>query len=244
MQCISILQLPAFKGLISLLFLLAFCACDTHTTYRSSVPSYPVNIRINTYEGTYVHFVPENSYTYMIVDKDGTILSEQRSCIKTETFNFSFPGSDNYIPEDSFAAQNNSPWGIFFRVDDDLLSPSGGEVWIGTDTVGVSNYTTDGNYWLEKKIGNDWKRLGGDDTQASWGEETIQIVSQTAMRQVDWSSVYGKLDAGVYRMGKRFYNGTESIIQYAEFAIYQTGGIFGEGGEEALARVDAAIEKI
>ena len=151
---------------------------------------------------------------------------------------------DSYHTEDSFDAAKNSPWGIFFRVDDDLLSPSGGEVWIGTDTVGVSNYTTDGNYWLEKKIGNDWKRLGGDDTQASWGEETIQIVSQTAMRQVDWSSVYGKLDAGVYRMGKRFYNGTESIIQYAEFAIYQTGGIFGEGGEEALARVDAAIEKL
>ncbi|MGN0977426.1 MAG: hypothetical protein ACI4PH_05160, partial [Faecousia sp.] len=29
-----------------------------------------------------------------------------------------------------------------------------------------------------------------------------------------------------------------------EFAIYQSGGIFGEGGEDALARVDAAIEKI
>lgn len=179
------------------------------------------------------------------MDENGAVIAEQARRLEVEEDFYGYVSNvDSYQTEDSFDAAKNSPWGIFFRVDDDLLSPSGGEVWIGTDTVGVSNYTTDGNYWLEKKIGNDWKRLGGDDTQASWGEETIQIVSQTAMRQVDWSSVYGKLDAGVYRMGKRFYNGTESIIQYAEFAIYQTGGIFGEGGEEALARVDAAIEKL
>ena len=179
------------------------------------------------------------------MDENGAVIGEQARRLEVEEDFYGYVSDvDSYQTEDSFDAAKNSPWGIFFRVDDDLLSPNGGEVWIGTDTVGVSNYTTDGNYWLEKKIGNDWKRLGGDDTQASWGEETIQIVSQTAMRQVDWSSVYGKLDAGVYRMGKRFYNGTESIIQYAEFAIYQTGGIFGEGGEEALARVDAAIEKL
>lgn len=179
------------------------------------------------------------------MDENGAVIGEQARRLEVEEDFYGYVSDvDSYQTEDSFDAAKNSPWGIFFRVDDDLLSPNGGEVWIGTDTVGVSNYTTDGNYWLEKKIGNDWKRLGSDDTQASWGEETIQIVSQTAMRQVDWSSVYGKLDAGVYRMGKRFYNGTESIIQYAEFAIYQTGGIFGEGGEEALARVDAAIEKL
>ena len=179
------------------------------------------------------------------MDENGAVIGEQARRLEVEEDFYGYVSDvDSYQTEDSFDAAKNSPWGIFFRVDDDLLSPSGGEVWIGTDTVGVSNYTTDGNYWLEKKIGSDWQRLGGDDTQASWGEETIQIVSQTAMRQVDWSSVYGKLDAGVYRMGKRFYNGTESIIQYAEFAIYQTGGIFGEGGEEALARVDAAIEKL
>ena len=91
MQCISILQLPAFKGLISLLFLLAFCACDTHTTYRSSVPSYPVNIRINTYEGTYVHFVPENTYTYLIVDEKGYHFNGQ-TMPRKETDRFGYAG--------------------------------------------------------------------------------------------------------------------------------------------------------
>ena len=103
MQCISILQLPAFKGLISLLFLLAFCACDTHTTYRSSVPSYPVNIRINTYEGTYVHFKPEYPYTYMIVDKDGYHFNGQ-TMPRKETDRFGYAGVVVYI--DGFGTYN------------------------------------------------------------------------------------------------------------------------------------------
>ena len=124
------------------------------------------------------------------MDENGAVIAEQARRLEVEEDFYGYVSNvDSYQTEDSFDAAKNSPWGIFFRVDDDLLSPNGGEVWIGTDTVGVSNYTTDGNYWLEKKIGNDWKRLGSEDTQASWGEETIQIVSQTAMRQVDWSSV-------------------------------------------------------
>ena len=149
-----------------------------------------------------------------------------------------------YETQDSFDAQNESPWNIFFRVDDDLLQSGAGEIWLGTNAVGVSNYTTDGTYWLEKKVGKSWNRLGSETKEASWGDETIPLMSQTTIRQVDWTADYGNLEAGVYRMGKHFYNGSESIIQYAEFAIYQTGGIFGEGGEEALARVDAALEKI
>ena len=183
------------------------------------------------------------------LDAGGAVTASRVQRLESENqpdMNYSdyISSAGSYKMNNAFEASNDSAWGIFFRVDDDLLSPNGGEVWISTDAVGVSNYTTDGTYWLEKKVGNDWKRLGGEDTQASWGEETIQIGSRTAIRQTDWSSVYGSLEPGVYRMGKRFYQGTESIIQFAEFAIYQTGGVFGEGGEEALARVDAAIEKL
>ena len=150
----------------------------------------------------------------------------------------------SYEVEDTFTAQSNSPWGVFFRVDDDLLTPSSGEVWLGTDAVGVSNYTTDGTYWLEKKMGSRWQRLGGEKEEASWGEDTIRLQSRTTVFTIDWTDTYGRLDAGVYRMGKHFYNGSESIIQYAEFAIYPTGGIFGEGGEDAIARVDGAIARL
>ena len=184
------------------------------------------------------------------MDGSGNVVAENVQTLEIDKLE-GFGGYSGYISEigtyqiqDSFDATNESPWNIFFRVDDDLLTSGNGEIWIGTNAVGVSNYTTDGKYWLEKKSGKSWQRLGGEDKEASWGDETIKLVSQTTIRQVDWTADYGNLDAGVYRMGKRFYNGTESIIQYAEFAIYQTGGVFGEGGEEALARVDAAIEKI
>ena len=184
------------------------------------------------------------------MDGSGNVVAENVQTLEIDKLE-GFGGYSGYISEigtyqiqDSFDATNESPWNIFFRVDDDLLTSGNGEIWIGTNAVGVSNYTTDGKYWLEKKSGKSWQRLGGEGKEASWGDETVKLVSQTTIRQVDWTADYGNLDAGVYRMGKRFYNGTESIIQYAEFAIYQTGGVFGEGGEEALARVDAAIETI
>ena len=184
------------------------------------------------------------------MDGSGNVVAENVQNLEIDKLE-GFGGYSGYISEigtyqiqDSFDATNESPWNIFFRVDDDLLTSGNGEIWMGTNAVGVSNYTTDGKYWLEKKSGKSWQRLGGEGKEASWGDETIKLVSQTTIRQVDWTADYGNLDAGVYRMGKRFYNGTESIIQYAEFAIYQNGGVFGEGGEEALARVDAAIEKI
>ncbi len=184
------------------------------------------------------------------MDGSGNVVAENVQTLEIDKLE-GFGGYSGYISEigtyqiqDSFDATNESPWNIFFRVDDDLLTSGNGEIWIGTNAVGVSNYTTDGKYWLEKKSGKSWQRLGGEGKEACWGDETIKLVSQTTIRQVDWTADYGNLDAGVYRMGKRFYDGTESIIQYAEFAIYQTGGVFGEGGEEALARVDAAIEKI
>ena len=176
------------------------------------------------------------------LNEDGTVLSRSRSCMKAESIGYS-SGTDHYTPEDSFTAQNNSPWGIFFRVDDDLLQPGGGEIWLATNAVGVSNYTTDCSYWLEKRTGEHWERLGGENQTASWGVDTIAIRSKTQVFNVDWSDVYGNLDAGVYRMGKYFYSGSQSIIQYAEFEIAPTGGVFGAGGEEALARVDAAIAK-
>ena len=183
------------------------------------------------------------------IDDQGNVVEANRIRMDAELVGFfstedMFSGTENYAVEDSFDAQLNSPWGIFFRVDDDLLKPGSGEVWFATNAVGVSNYSTDGAYWLEKKVGSRWERLGGEGKEAVWASETIPITGRTQVRVVDWTEDYGMLDSGVYRMGKRFYNGTESIIQYAEFAIYATGGVFGEGGQEALARVDAAIARL
>ena len=94
MRCINSIQLFLFKGLTILLFFLTLTACDTHTTYRSSVPSYPVNIRINTYEGTYVHFV--HIYTYLIVDEKGYHFNGQ-TMPRKETDRFGYEGVVVYI---------------------------------------------------------------------------------------------------------------------------------------------------
>ena len=184
------------------------------------------------------------------VDDNGNIMDEHVSRLEADVLEGHSECSryissiDAYVLQDSSDAQSSSPWGIFFRVDDDDLEPDGGEVWLAVDVIGVSDYTTDGSYWLEKKVGNSWSRLGNADSEATWGDETIKLSGKTAVRQVDWTADYGNLDAGVYRMGKHFYNGTESIIQYAEFAVYQTGGIFGEGAEAALERVNTAVERL
>ncbi len=174
--------------------------------------------------------------------EDGTV--SNRSHIRLDSKEISFSLPSQYVPQDSFTAQQRSPWGIFFRVDDDLLKGYGGEVWVATNITGVSKITTDCRYWIEKWETDRWVRLGDQSKEGSWGEETIPVMGRTTIVNVDWSDAYGTLDAGIYRMGKRFYQGEESIVQYAEFSIPLTGGIHGKGAEEALARVDAAIEAL
>ena len=174
--------------------------------------------------------------------EDGTV--SNRSHIRLDSKEISLSLPSQYVPQDSFTAQQRSPWGIFFRVDDDLLRGWGGEVWFATNITGVSKITTDCRYWIEKWETDRWVRLGDQSKEGSWGEETIPVMGRTTIVNVDWSDAYGTLDAGIYRMGKRFYQGEEYIIQYAEFSIPLAGGVHGKGAEEALARVDAAIEAL
>jgi len=53
-----------------LLALLLFSSCED-TVYRSSVPTRPVQLAINTEAGIYVHFVPENIGACVVVDATG-----------------------------------------------------------------------------------------------------------------------------------------------------------------------------
>lgn len=147
-------------------------------------------------------------------------------------------------PENSFEASNNSPWKIFFRVDDDYLTPTGGEVWVAWNGLGAGSYTIDSVFWLEKKDSRNWERLLGSDVTCPFDGSFSTLSSRTQMIQTDWSPVYGFLDAGLYRMGAKFFNGSQSLTQYAEFTIGAVGGIYGDGAEAAIARVDAAIAKL
>lgn len=147
-------------------------------------------------------------------------------------------------PENSFEASENSPWKIFFRVDDDYLTPTGGEVWVAWNGLGAGSYTIDSVFWLEKKDSRNWERLLGSDVTCPFDGSFSTLSSRTQMIRTDWSPVYGFLDAGLYRMGAKFFNGSQSLTQYAEFTIGAVGGIYGDGAEAAIARVDAAIAKL
>lgn len=147
-------------------------------------------------------------------------------------------------PENSFEASENSPWKIFFRVDDDYLTPTGGEVWVAWNGLGAGSYTIDSVFWLEKMSSRNWERLLGSDVTCPFDGSFSTLSSRTQMIQTDWSPVYGFLDAGLYRMGAKFFNGSQSLTQYAEFTIGAVGGIYGDGAEAAIARVDAAIAKL
>lgn len=144
-------------------------------------------------------------------------------------------------PENSLDALDNSPWKIFFRVDDDYLTPTSGEVWVAWNGLGAGSYTIDSVFWLEKMGSRNWERLLGSDVTCPFDGSFNTLSSRTQMIQTDWSPVYGFLDAGLYRMGAKFFNGSQSLIQYAEFTIGAVGGIYGDGAEAAIARVDAAI---
>lgn len=197
-----------------------------------------------TYQGTDTYRFDETGnltrVDRLVQDGSGTVLSHDYLEVLSQDYGVCV----NYIADcasldyaDSFSTGADSPWNIFLRVDDDLLLPTGGEIMVSWQGVGRGSYTMDDRYWLEKKTSDGWQRLQGDSTYP-FGTVMSQIFS------LDWSSTYGALDSGVYRLGTRFYSGSESIIQYAQFAIGPTGGIHGAGAEEAMARVDAAIAKL
>jgi len=71
-------------------------ACTGSTTYRSSVPSYPIHLEINTNVGMYVHFVPENVGTYLTADAGGIHLNGQTLPL-TVTDAYGYAGTVVYI---------------------------------------------------------------------------------------------------------------------------------------------------
>ena len=51
--------------------------CTEHNSFYSSVPTFPVHIEINTTQGMFVHFVPENVTAHMTIDAAGYHFSGQ-----------------------------------------------------------------------------------------------------------------------------------------------------------------------
>lgn len=182
-------------------------------------------------------------------DEEDVITMSQRTLSVEYDGTYSFDSTAT--AEDPYAAAEASPWGLYFAVDPDGLTASGGSVTfrLGSGHIGVSNITTDGSYWLEKHYdttnsSKEWDRLIPSREEPSLGADSFRVKNRNTTVIVDWTSSYGELPPGLYRMGKHFYDGDASITQYAQFQVMPASAILGEGGQAAMDRVFAAVDRV
>ena len=134
--------------------------------------------------------------------------------------------------------QRMKEWGIQLRMDDDLLTQYGGEVWFcqsdGYDMV----VHTDNSYWLEKRTDTGWEKLETI-AEPQWTDASYTLghgMYTTVF--TDWSELYGPLSSGTYRIGKTFErmsDGGGTCVGYAEFEIFAS--------ESNTADQNAAVER-
>ncbi len=69
--------------------LFALCGCEG-TTFRSSVPAYPVRVVIDTHKDAFVHFTPEAFSSYVVANKKGYFLNGKKvgEALATEAWGY------------------------------------------------------------------------------------------------------------------------------------------------------------
>lgn len=141
-------------------------------------------------------------------------------------------------------------WGIHFRVDDDRLSSMGSDVYFSQDEFGFGTISTTDHYWLEKKVDGKWEKLPTVSTP-QWSKEGIGVAKSSAtFGYLDWTPIYGALEAGQYRMGKNFEchstekNGSMNHAFYSEFQIFESVDSSSPEAKEAVERCYAELEEL
>lgn len=141
-------------------------------------------------------------------------------------------------------------WGIYFRVDDDRLSPSGADVYVAQTTDGVGVLSTGKEYWLEKKVSGHWEKLPTIADAPAVTSDGISLAKggPSTYGYLDWTPLYGQLEPGDYRMGKIFrnyYNNSSSTLMfYSEFAIVQTVDSNSPEAAAAVQRCYDAVDEL
>ncbi len=141
-------------------------------------------------------------------------------------------------------------WGVSFRVDDDRLSPSGSDVYVGQTATGKGSLSTGMEYWLEKKVNGQWEKLPTIADAPAVTSDGISLAKggPSTYGYLDWTPLYGQLEAGEYRMGKLFrnyYNNSISTLTfYSEFAIVQTVDSNSPEAAAAVQRCYDAVDEL
>lgn len=137
-------------------------------------------------------------------------------------------------------------WGVSFRIDDDRLSSTGSDISFYQMEFGKGNLFTTDEYWIEKYTDGTWEQVPTV-TTPNWEGKGYGVAKMNSTYEyLDWSPLYGQLEPGLYRMGKRFENrgqegnGVTRLPAYAEFTILETVN----GDPEAKAAVERCYTKL
>ena len=138
-------------------------------------------------------------------------------------------------------------WGVSFRIDDDRLSSTGSDISFYQMKFGKGNLFTTDEYWIEKYTDGTWEQVPTVATPNWEGKGYGVAKMNSTYEYLDWSPLYGQLEPGLYRMGKRFENrgqegnGVTRLPAYAEFTILET--VNGDT-PEAKAAVERCYTKL
>lgn len=143
-----------------------------------------------------------------------------------------------------------SDWAVFFRVDDDRLSSKGADVYFSQGEHGRGTISTTEEYWLEKKVDGNWETLPTISTP-KWEDKGFGVAKGNATYgYLDWTPIYGQLEPGLYRMGKRFccYDQENRYSKeapfYSEFQIYESVDASSPEAKAAVEHCYAKLEEL
>ena len=141
-------------------------------------------------------------------------------------------------------------WGVSFRIDDDRLSSTGSDISFYQMEFGKGNLFTTDEYWIEKYTDGTWQQVPTVSTP-NWEGKGYGVAKMNSIYEyLDWSPLYGQLEPGLYRMGKRFENrgqegnGVARLPAYAEFTILETVNADTPEAKAAVDRCYAKLEEL
>ena len=200
---------------------------------RIEQPNYPDTDRVNLNFGDRV-FNPEGEKTV------SQVFEEAEAAIRDEAV------TDTEL--ESQAVYND--WGVSFRVAADRLSSTGSDISFYQMDYGKGNLFTTDEYWIEKYTDGAWERVSTI-TTPNWEGKGYGVARMNSTYEyLDWSPLYGQLEPGLYRMGKRFENRGEEgnsvtrLPAYAEFTILETVDASSPDAKAAVDRCYAKLEEL
>ena len=141
-------------------------------------------------------------------------------------------------------------WGVYFRVDDDRLSARGSDVYFSQSDFGQGSVTTTDAYWLEKNVDGSWEKLPTI-AAPTWENQGFCLgKGSSTYSYLDWTPIYGELEAGLYRMGKLFqcHNAAENYSKeapfYSEFQIFESVDLAAPETKAAVERCYTKLEEL